>query len=183
MQEDWNITLSVLESPDKSLIGQQKVFFSSPIAIGRADNNDLIIPDPAVSRNHAILRITSDYSRVFVTDMSTHGTEVSGKVVPKGRGTGFTIETGDTIKLGDTVLRYELHLKLSVQSTFVGKMDRGFLDTPTPNEEMAPVSEDVLAEDETQVSSEPSGRSISTVSLVIIAVCLALMIYLVFFVK
>jgi pSer/pThr/pTyr-binding forkhead associated (FHA) protein len=180
MQEDWNITLSVLESPDKTLIGQQKVFFSSPISIGRADNNDMIITDPAVSRNHAILRITNDYSRVFVTDMSTHGTEVSGKVVPKGRGTGFTIESGDTMKLGDTILRYELHLKPSVQSTFVGKMDRSFLEVPPSDEE---VSEENVPELETQETEEPQSKGFSSISIGIIVVCLILMVYLVFFTK
>jgi predicted component of type VI protein secretion system len=180
MQEDWNITLSVLESPDKTLIGQQKLFYSSPISIGRADNNDMIITDPAVSRNHAILRITNDYSRVFVTDMSTHGTEVSGKVVPKGRGTGFTIESGDTIKLGDTILRYELHLKPSVQSTFVGKLDRNFLENPSDMDEE---SEDGFPEIEVQDPEEPQRKGFSPVSITIIVVCLILMVYLVFFTK
>ena len=181
MQEDWNITLSVLESPDKSLIGQQKVFYSSPISLGRADNNDMIITDPAVSRNHAILRITSDYTRVFITDMSTHGTEVSGKVVPKGRGTGFTIESGDTIKIGDTLLRYELHLKLSVQSTFVGKIDRNFLETPSP--EIEEESEEDTPDVEILETTEPPKTGFSTISIVIIVVCLILMVYLVFFNK
>jgi len=181
MQEDWNITLSVLESPDKSLIGQQKVFYSSPISIGRADNNDMIITDPTVSRNHAILRITNDYSRVFVTDMSTHGTEVSGKVVQKGLGTGFTIENGDTIKLGDTLLRYEIHLKLSVQSTFVGKMDRSFLETPPSD--MVAESEESVPEIEALDTAEPLRKGFSPVSIGIIVVCLILMVYLVFFTK
>ena len=43
MQEDWNIILSVLESPDTSLIGQQKVFSTSPITLGRGEENDLLI--------------------------------------------------------------------------------------------------------------------------------------------
>lgn len=176
MQEDWSITLSVLDSPDKSLIGQQKVFHTSPITIGRADNNDIIILDPAVSRNHAILRITNDYTRVFITDMSTHGTEVSGKQVPKGRGTGFTLESGDTIHLGDTLLRYELKLKPSVQATMLGKMDTAFLDLPTKQDEPEFDSEPVAL-----ASDESSPKGFSPVALAIIAICLALMVYLIFF--
>lgn len=182
MQEDWNITLSVLDCPDKSFIGQQKVFFTSPISIGRAENNDLIVPDPAVSRNHTILRITNDYTRVFITDLSTHGTEVSGKQVPKGRGTGFTIENGDTIKVGDTLLRYELKLKLSVQSTFVGKMDKSFLDIPPKPVEPVPEPE-LEAVVEESVTPEYTRKGFSPLAIVIIVVCLILMVYLVFFTK
>jgi len=182
MQEDWNITLSVLDCPDKSFIGQQKVFFTSPISIGRAENNDLIIPDPTVSRNHTILRITNDYTRVFITDLSTHGTEVSGKPVPKGRGTGFTIENGDTIKLGDTILRYELKLKLSVQSTFVGKMDKSFLDTPP--EPVEKVTEEPIAEIDTVTEPiETARKGFSPLAIIIIVVCLLFMVYLIFFAK
>ena len=182
MQEDWNITLSVLDCPDKSFIGHQKVFFTSPISIGRAENNDLIIPDPTVSRNHTILRITNDYTRVFITDLSTHGTEVSGKPVPKGRGTGFTIENGDTIKLGDTILRYELKLKLSVQSTFVGKMVKSFLaTTPEPVEK---VTEEPIAEIDTVTEPiETEKKGFSPLAIIIIVVCLLFMVYLIFFAK
>ena len=130
MEEDWRITLSCIESSDSSFIGHQKSFVNSPITIGRAENNDLIVPDPSASRNHAVLRITSDYSRVFITDMSTHGTDVSGKPVPKGRGSGFTLENGDTISIGQTVLQYEIQLKSSVQSTMIGQINRDFLDKP-----------------------------------------------------
>jgi pSer/pThr/pTyr-binding forkhead associated (FHA) protein len=180
MQEDLNIILSVLDSPDKSIIGQQKVFRTSPISIGRAENNDLIILDPAVSRNHAILRITTDYTRVFITDMSTHGTEVSGRPVPKGRGTGFTLETGETVKVGDTLLRYELKLKPSVQSTMVGKIDPGFLDTP-PTMEFVPERENEPVM--TAAAPEPARKGFSPLSISIIVVCLALMVYLLFFTK
>lgn len=177
MQEDWNITLSILESPDKSLIGRQIVFYRSPISIGQADNNDMVISDPAVSRNHAILRITDDYTRVYVTDLSSHGTEVSGKVVPKGRGMGFTIENGDIIKLGDSILQYELHLKPGVQSTFIGKMDRSILDFPPL--EMEGESEENIPEMETIDTAESPTEGFSTVSIAIIVVCLILMVYLI----
>jgi predicted component of type VI protein secretion system len=182
MQEDWNITISILDCPDKSAIGQQKVFVTSPISIGRADNNDMIIPDPAVSRNHSILRITNDYTRVFITDMSTHGTEVSGKPVPKGRGTGFTIESGETIKMGDTLLRYELKLKPSVQSTFVGKIDKSLLDTPPELPSVTP--EPAYVEESIEPAmTDNSRKGFSPLAIIIIVVCLAFMAYLIFFTK
>ena len=147
MEEDWNIVLSVLESPESSIIGQQKVFTTSPIIIGRSEDCGFIVTDHTVSRQHATLRITNDYSRVFITDQSTHGTIVSDKPVPKGLGAGFTIHDGESIRIGNTLLRFELNLKQSVQSTFVGQIDRDFLDKP-PEEQPKPLekSEDIGVE-------------------------------------
>ena len=182
MEEDWNIVLSVLESPDPAQVGRQKVFTTSPIKIGRADDNDFIVSDPTVSRNHASLRITNDYSRVFITDSSTHGTIVSGKEVPKGLGSGFTIRTGDSIKVGSTLLRFELNLKQSVQSTFIGKVDRSFLDKPPEvKEEAEAVSEEEEAVPIYTAEKVEKTRNVSPLSIVIIVVCVLILIYLIFF--
>ncbi|MCD6308155.1 MAG: FHA domain-containing protein [Candidatus Latescibacteria bacterium] len=181
MQEDWNIILSVVESPDSSLIGQQKVFSTSPITVGRGDDNDFVISDPSISRNHSIIRITNDYTRVFITDMSTYGTEVGGKPVPKGPGSGFTLTDGDTIKLGNTTLRYELKLKLSVQSTFVGQqIDRSFLDEEKPPPGAAH-EEDVKDAKPAPKITRKSQVGLNPVSITIIVVCVALLIYILFF--
>ncbi|MFA6472526.1 MAG: FHA domain-containing protein [Candidatus Latescibacterota bacterium] len=181
MQEDWNITLSILESPDKSLIGRKMVFYRSPISIGRADNNDMVISEPAISRNHAILRITDDYSRVYVTDLSSQGTKVSGKVVPKGLGMGFAIENGDIIKLGDSVLQYILTLKPGVQSTFISKMERSMHDF-SPSE-MERESEENISEMETIDTAESPITGFSKVSIAIIVFCFILTVYLIYFTK
>ena len=184
MEENWNIVLSVLESPDDSVIGQQKVFTTSPISIGRADDNDLILSDPTISRNHTTLRITNDYSRVFITDLSTHGTTVSGKEVPKGLGAGFTIRDGDNIKLGDTLLRFELNLKQSVQSTFVGKVDRSFLDTP-PEEQQKPVEKAEDIEEQAGAIHElpvlEEKKSFNPIYIGVIIICVLILLYLIVF--
>ena len=183
MQEDWNIILSVMESPDTSLIGQQKVFSTSPITMGRGDDNDMVIADQSISRKHAIIRITNDYTRVFITDQSTYGTEVAGKTVPKGPGSGFTLTNGDTIKLGNTTLRFELKLKLSVQSTFVGqKIDRSFLEEGAPPPESVKPAEETPAPKVEPQPVKKSQASFSPLSIVIIIVCIFLLIYLLFFV-
>ena len=178
MQEDWNIILSVLESPDSSLIGKHKVFSTSRITIGRAENNDLSITDSTISRNHAIIRITNDYSRVFITDNSTYGTEVSGEKVPKGPGSGFTVNDGDTIKVGSTVLRFELKLKMSVQSTFIGEVDRSFLEENPPEipEPVPEKSESSVLPEEPALVEKPKS-SISYVSIVIIVICIIILVY------
>lgn len=181
MTEYWNIVLSILESPDSSLIGLQKVFTTSPITIGRAEDTDFIVSDPTVSRGHATLRITNDYSRVFITDTSTHGTFVSGKQVPKGLGSGFTIHDGDTIKVGSTVLRFELNLKQSVQSTFVGKIDRDFLNVPPEEQLKKPEAPEPTIVKETKAPQEK--KSFKTLYILVIVLCVLVLVYLMFFQK
>ena len=179
MQEDWNIILSILESPDKPLIGQQKVFSSSPITIGREESNDMVILDPTISRNHAIIRITNDYTRVFISDNSTYGTEVSGKKVPKGPGSGFTLTNGDTIKFGNTTVRYELKLKLSAQSTFIGQMDRSFLeDSSLPPESLPEKREEEISPEKPLPAEQ---KAFSPFYIGVIIILIFILIYLIFF--
>lgn len=181
MEEDWNIVLSVLESPNSAEIGYQKVFTTSPITIGRAEDNDFILSDPTVSRHHAILRITNDYSRVFITDSSSHGTFVSDKKVPPGLGSGFTIADGDNIRVGNSLIRFELNLKQSVQSTFVGQVDRSFLDKPpeemkkSGEQNAVPVSAEMLS------VPEEEGTTFNPVYIGVIIVCVLILVYLIFF--
>ena len=180
MQEDWNIILSVLESPDGSRIGNQNVYSTSPINLGRTETCDFVILDPAVSRNHAIIRVSDDYTRVFITDMSTYGTEVSGKPVPKGPGSGFTLTNGDTIKIGGTLIRFEIQLKLSAQSTFIGTVDRSFLDEPPPEAPEEEIDEEAVIEESALVSDE-SPKGLSPLYIGVIFVCIIIIIIIAFF--
>ncbi len=181
MEEDWNIVLSVLESPESSIIGHQKVFTTSPITIGRSEDCGFVVTEQTVSRQHATLRITNDYSRVFITDQSTHGTIVSNKPVPKGLGSGFTIHDGDSIRIGNTLLRFELKLKQSVQSTFVGQVDRSFLDNPP--EEQRPhieISKDAVVEKLSMPAREEK-KKFNPFYIGVIVVCVLILVYLLFF--
>jgi hypothetical protein len=56
------------------------------VTLGRAPNNDVVIPDPSVSRFHA---------------GSTNGTSVNGASVPaKDHGPPTSLKRGDTLRLG-----------------------------------------------------------------------------------
>lgn len=161
------------------MVGQQRTFSSSPITIGRAEKNDLVLPDPSVSRNHAIIRITNDYSRVFITDSSTYGTEVSGKKVPKGPGSGFTLTTGDIVKFGNTAVRFELQLKQSVQSTIVANFDRKPVDAEEETSDQPQAAEEEPAVADTGVID--SRYAVSPFYMGVIIVCVLLIVYLIFF--
>jgi pSer/pThr/pTyr-binding forkhead associated (FHA) protein len=71
---------------------------TGPVTLGRGTAADILIPDEAVSREHAALRIDGD--TVVVEDMdSSNGTLVNGKKVDQAR-----LEHGDVIQLGGTEL-------------------------------------------------------------------------------
>ena len=68
--------------------------------VGRSPDNDIVINDPTVSRNHA--RITFDGTQFQIEDLnSTSGTKVNGKSVIKE-----AVMAGGTIKLGNTEIGF-----------------------------------------------------------------------------
>ncbi len=73
------------------------------ISIGRGSDNDLILDDPQVSRNHCQLKL--QYGAYSLTDMgSTNGSYVNGQRVSE-----IALGPGDVIELGGT--RIEFHVR------------------------------------------------------------------------
>lgn len=71
------------------------------MTVGRGLNNDLIVEDPRVSRQHAQLRFKS--RRYFIGDMgSTNGTYVNGTQLTADQ----VLHDGDTVSLGGLELRF-----------------------------------------------------------------------------
>jgi hypothetical protein len=76
-------------------------FDGSSLTIGRAADNDLVLPDGRVSRHHA--RITGRRGTLVYTDLgSTNGSRVNGATVGE-----LVLGAGDRIELGDTALLVE----------------------------------------------------------------------------
>ncbi|HWN69508.1 MAG TPA: FHA domain-containing protein [Haliangium sp.] len=72
------------------------------ITIGRAEENDVILPDGDVSRLHA--RIMREGGKLVIIDLeSTNGTYVNGRKITRPR----VIEASDTIRIGDFLLGVE----------------------------------------------------------------------------
>jgi TolB protein len=80
----------------------QEVELRIELRIGRAEDNDLDLSDPKVSRHHA--RIHQQAASYVVTDLgSANGTRVNGVLL-----TGpHPLKHGDTISVGDTDLVYQ----------------------------------------------------------------------------
>jgi phosphoserine phosphatase RsbU/P len=82
--------------------GHRRIPIDGRITIGRALGCDLVIDDPAASRQH--IAVIADNEGFRWEDLkSTNGTLFNG--VPKP---GGDIEHGDRLYIGDTVLRFEL---------------------------------------------------------------------------
>jgi pSer/pThr/pTyr-binding forkhead associated (FHA) protein len=77
-------------------------FDGSGLTIGRAADNDLVIPDSRVSRHHA--RIVGRRGTLVYADLgSTNGSRVNGVVVGE-----LVLGAGDRIEMGDTVIVVEV---------------------------------------------------------------------------
>jgi hypothetical protein len=77
-------------------------FDGSGLTIGRAADNDLVIPDSRVSRHHA--RVVGRRGTLVYADLgSTNGSRVNG--VPVGE---LVLGAGDRIEMGDTVIVVEV---------------------------------------------------------------------------
>src|SRR5256886_12433150 len=84
------------------LVGQRLSVRSPVVNIGRADYNDLVVPDPSVSTSHAKLQ-RREGVWVLVDLDSTNGTFVDGERV-KG---DAPLAPGATVRFGDVHLVFE----------------------------------------------------------------------------
>lgn len=95
------ITLSHSDGSEQKFSLQGKFF-----KVGRAPDNDIVLPDGASSNYHAVLKVTEsgDFS---VTDLgSTNHTKVNGKRVSTAQ-----LHDGDRILFGDTLALYASEIR------------------------------------------------------------------------
>jgi hypothetical protein len=96
-------TLTVVENQD---LDAGKTFeLGGTTSIGRGDDNDITIPDKAISRRHAEIYFDADH--FFIRDLgSKYGTKVDGRDVASGR---EPLTDGSQIQLGpQTVLKFHV---------------------------------------------------------------------------
>lgn len=87
---------------DGPLRGRVLVVDGEDMVLGRRDNSDLHLPDPHVSRTHAIVRRQS--GAVWVEDLgSTGGTYVNGDQVAGAH----ALKHGDLVRFGTVEVRFE----------------------------------------------------------------------------
>jgi hypothetical protein len=87
---------------DRDGVEEVHEFDGSGLTIGRAADNDLVLPDGRVSRHHA--RIAGRRGTLVYADLgSTNGSRVNGVQVGE-----LVLGAGDRIELGDTVIMVEV---------------------------------------------------------------------------
>jgi len=80
----------------------EEIELKADLTIGRAEDNQLLVPDPKASRHHA--RIDRQEAGYILTDLgSANGTRVNGIQITGGH----RLEHGDRIVIGDTELTYQ----------------------------------------------------------------------------
>ena len=92
------------------------------ITIGRARDNDVVIPDASISRFHAFVRESDGSVWKLLDAGSTNGTTVNGANVPQqGVGPSVALKTGDNLRLGQVELTF---LNTRALLAFVSRLKR-----------------------------------------------------------
>jgi DNA-binding NtrC family response regulator len=98
--EEWS------ESDLDLVVLEQKVLTHRPLlplrslSIGRSDDCDIVLRDPAASRRHALLRVASEIS---IEDLdSRNGTRLKGARLASGR--PVAVRLGDSVQIGGAIL-------------------------------------------------------------------------------
>lgn len=87
-----------LEAIAGPALGEKRLPLDGPLAIGRGPDNDLVLPDRAVSRQHALLEARRDGS-VWLTDLGSRGGTVRNRRALASRHP-LRLEPGDVIGIG-----------------------------------------------------------------------------------
>jgi serine/threonine protein phosphatase PrpC len=80
--------------------GREHLLLTEHVTLGRSGDNDIVIDDPTVSRQHAALRF-EDGSWWLLPEVASNGTFVNGDVVPPGE--IARLGSGDRLRLGTDV--------------------------------------------------------------------------------
>jgi predicted component of type VI protein secretion system len=100
------------------------------ITIGREDGNDIVIPDPHVSRRHATLVLNDD--RWMLDSQGRHGTLIDDRLVAEAE-----LHSGMVFRLGPSgpMLRFDIGMLLTSRSETMDQIDPGMLDLLMVDEE------------------------------------------------
>ncbi len=100
MSKENALALLHIEAPDGMV--RTEPIMHTPLSIGRVEGNDLVLPDPKVSRNHARLLFEGD--RIVLIDLkSTNGTTVGGSQLQANQ--PYVLGYGEEFQIGSYTLR------------------------------------------------------------------------------
>jgi predicted component of type VI protein secretion system len=119
-------------------LGGSIVFGVGGGGIGRAHDNDWVLPDPQryLSAHHA--RVQFRDGAYYLLDTSTNGVYVNDGTVPIGRRAPYPLRDGDRLRMGD----YELSVGIDTERGEAPEASSIFPITPDPLATAAMVSRD-----------------------------------------
>jgi FHA domain len=92
------------------------------ITMGRAPDNDVVVPDVSISRFHAFVKENGAGNWLLQDAGSTNGTLVNGNSVPRqGHGPPAELTSGDDVRLGQVELTF---LDSSALVAFATRLER-----------------------------------------------------------
>jgi type VI secretion system protein len=98
------ITLTVEKCPDPALTGSRMAFGEEGGSIGRAADNDWVLPDPNFYTSGKHARIRRDGDGFVVEDLSTNGTFHNSPDNLIGKSRSATLSEGDRLHIGEFVI-------------------------------------------------------------------------------
>lgn len=138
-----DLTLTIIEAPQNvNMINHTKAFATTGGSLGRADNNDWVLPDyeRVVSSRHA--EICFQNGCFYLTDRSTNGTFHNHSDQAIGPDQSIPLDHGDIVALGDYRLKVSIkkpqaspHLPKGLQpADFLDSADKTLFASSTPAE-------------------------------------------------
>jgi type VI secretion system FHA domain protein len=115
--------------------GEQRPMTGARFTIGRAQENDWVLPDPDqhLSRQHCVIERRG--ATYCVVDTSSNGVFVNGEATPVGRGSERRLGHGDRLQLGSYVIAVALEGAALAPAPERGKMfDPTHLPKAAPKE-------------------------------------------------
>jgi hypothetical protein len=79
--------------------------FPSMVTVGRAKNNDIVVPDALVSKFHAFFRQLDDGAWAVADAGSANGTKINDVLLPT-KGAPERLHPGDRLSFGASVFRF-----------------------------------------------------------------------------
>ncbi|MCP3097635.1 FHA domain-containing protein [Myxococcus sp. K15C18031901] len=105
-----SVRLTVTQRSEKGAQGTEHVLADSVITLGRDKSCQVVLPQQAVSRNHA--RICQEGNLFFLEDLgSAFGTQLNGKPLPKGE--KRLLRNGDVVAIAQYDVRFEKMTELN----------------------------------------------------------------------
>jgi hypothetical protein len=99
------MTSGAQKGPTVLPVRKVQTTFPSMITVGRARNNDIVVPDALVSKFHAYFRQLEDGAWALADAGSANGTKV-GEVVLLPKGAPERVRDGDKVTFGVSAFRF-----------------------------------------------------------------------------